>query len=98
VNDHLEEKPMQLKIDALKQAAAWPGADPRTSVVLASQLLAAELYQEGFDYFAARSRSAPTDALALALAGTFESRINGRTTGAIAKLDAATSLRPPELG
>lgn len=83
---------MQLKIDALKQAAAWPGADPRTSVVLASQLLAAELYQEGFDYFAARSRSAPTDALALALAGTFESRINGRTTGAIAKLDAATSL------
>ena len=44
---------MQLKIDALKEAAAWPGADQRTTVVLASQLMAAELYQEGFEYFAA---------------------------------------------
>ncbi|HEX9034205.1 MAG TPA: hypothetical protein VF834_20370 [Streptosporangiaceae bacterium] len=46
---------MQLTIDALKEAAAWPNADQRTTVVLASQLMAAELYQEGFDYFAARS-------------------------------------------
>ena len=38
---------MQLEIDALKEAAAWPGADRRTPVVLASQLMAAELYQEG---------------------------------------------------
>ena len=38
---------MQRKIDALKEAAAWPGADQRTIVVLASQLMAAELYQEG---------------------------------------------------
>ena len=38
---------MQLKIDALKDAAAWPGAGRRTLVVLASQLMAAELYQEG---------------------------------------------------
>ena len=38
---------MQLKIDALKEAAAWPGAGRRTPVVLASQLMAAELYQEG---------------------------------------------------
>ena len=38
---------MQLKIDALKDAAAWPGAGQRTLVVLASQLMAAELYQEG---------------------------------------------------
>ena len=34
---------MQLKIDALKEAAAWPGAGRRTPVVLASQLMAAEL-------------------------------------------------------
>ena len=38
---------MQLKIDALKDAAAWPGAGQRTLVVLASQLMAAELCQEG---------------------------------------------------
>ena len=38
---------MQLKIDALKEAAAWPGAGRRTLVVPASQLMAAGLYQEG---------------------------------------------------
>jgi len=52
---------MQLEIDALKEAAAWPGAGQRTLIVLASQLMAAELYQEGFgwtqDAEAARSRS-----------------------------------------
>jgi len=35
---------MQLEIDALKEAAAWPDADQRTPVVLASQLMAAGLY------------------------------------------------------
>jgi hypothetical protein len=39
---------MQLQSDALNEAAAWPGADRRIPVVLASQLMAAELYQEGF--------------------------------------------------
>ena len=63
---------MQLEIDALKEAAAWPGADRRTLVILASQLMAAELYQEGFEYFAARSDAAPADALSLALAGAFD--------------------------
>jgi hypothetical protein len=62
-----EEKAMQLKIDALKEAAAWPGADQRTPVVLASQLMAAELYQEGYDSFAARPDRTPADALPLAL-------------------------------
>ena len=38
---------MQLKIDVLKEAAARPGAGQRTPVVLASQLVAAGLYQEG---------------------------------------------------
>jgi hypothetical protein len=37
---------MQLEIDALEEAA-WPGAGRRTSVVLASQFMAAELYQKG---------------------------------------------------
>ncbi len=83
---------MQLMIDVLKEAAAWPGAGQRTLVVLASQLMAAELHQEGFRYFAARSDAAPADALSLALAGAFESRLDGRTEQAIAKLDAATGL------
>ncbi len=38
---------MQLKIEALKDAAAWPGPGQRTPVVLASQLMAAEPCQEG---------------------------------------------------
>ena len=38
---------MQLTIDALKGAAAWPGPGQRTLVVLAGQLMAAGLYQEG---------------------------------------------------
>ena len=42
-----EEKAKQLTIDALKDAAAWPGADQRTLVVLASQLMAAGLCQQG---------------------------------------------------
>jgi glyoxylase-like metal-dependent hydrolase (beta-lactamase superfamily II) len=83
---------MQLEIDALKEAAAWPDATRRTLVVLAGQLMAAELYQEGFDYFAARSDAAPADALSLALAGAFESRLDGRAEEAIAKLDAAAGL------
>jgi hypothetical protein len=41
------EKTVQLKIDALKEAAARPGAGRRTLVVPASQLMAAELCQEG---------------------------------------------------
>ena len=83
---------MQLKIDALKQAAAWPGTGQRTLVVLASQLVAAGLYQEGLEHFAARSDAAPADALWRALAGAFEFRLDGRTGEAITKLDAATGL------
>jgi glyoxylase-like metal-dependent hydrolase (beta-lactamase superfamily II) len=83
---------MQLVMDALKKAAAWPGADRRTQVVLAGQLMAAGLDQDGFDYFAARSGRAPADGLVLALAGAFESRLGGRAEAAIAKLDAAAGL------
>jgi hypothetical protein len=38
---------VQLKIDVLKEAAARPGAGQRTTVVPASQLMAAGLYQQG---------------------------------------------------
>jgi hypothetical protein len=54
-----------------------PGGGRRTTVVPVSQLMAAELYQEGFGYFAARSDSTPARALWLALAGAFESRLGG---------------------
>jgi glyoxylase-like metal-dependent hydrolase (beta-lactamase superfamily II) len=83
---------MQLEIDALTEAVGWPGADQATIVMLAVQLMAAERYQEGFDYFAARSHAAPADALWLTLAGAFESRLDSRADEAIAKLDAATEL------
>jgi len=84
---------MRIEIDALKEAAAWPNADQRTVVALASQLLAAELYQEGFDYFAARRvEGEPTGDLSLALAGAFQARLDGRSEEAIAKLDAAAEL------
>jgi hypothetical protein len=38
---------MQLTLDALKDAAAWPDPGQRTLIVLASRLMAAELCQEG---------------------------------------------------
>jgi hypothetical protein len=86
---------MQLTIDALKQAATWPGTGQRTPVVLASRLMAAELYQEGLKYFAAHPDAAPAGVLRRALAGAFEFRLDGRTGEAIAKLDPATG---PGLG
>jgi hypothetical protein len=42
-----EKKTAHRKIDALKKAAARPGGGQRTTVVPASQRMAAELYQEG---------------------------------------------------
>ena len=41
-----------------------------------------------------RSAAAPADTLWMALAGAFESRLDGRAEQAIAKLDAATGLDP----
>ena len=38
---------MQLKIDALKEAAVWPGAGPAHPRRARHQVMAAELYQEG---------------------------------------------------
>jgi hypothetical protein len=38
---------VQLKIDALKEAAAWPGAGPAHPRRPRHQLMAAEPYQEG---------------------------------------------------
>ena len=53
---------MPLKIDALEDPAVWPGAGQRTPVVLASQLMAAEPYQEGHPAKTVRRvRARPTE-------------------------------------
>ena len=87
---------MRHSVDALKKAAVWPGADPRTRVVFASQVLALEHYHEGFGYVAARSAGPPTDELWLGLAAAFESRSGGRLRGrspSWARLPASISGR-----
>ncbi|MFI7704643.1 hypothetical protein [Nonomuraea sp. NPDC049480] len=50
------------------------------------------LDREGFEFFSASSARAQGDGLLPALAGTFQSRLEGQAEAAIAKLDAATSL------
>ncbi|GII04061.1 MBL fold metallo-hydrolase [Planobispora takensis] len=83
---------MNMEIAALSEVAAWPKAERRTRIVLANQFTAAGLDGEGFEFFSALSAQAPDDALLLALAGAFQSRLEGRAAEAIAKLDAAASL------
>jgi hypothetical protein len=75
---------MQLTIGALRQAASWPGTGPGTRVVLASQLVAAGLYQEGLEY----SRPARTPHRPM--------RSGGRPSGAVEfRLDGRTGRRSP---
>ncbi|MCX5233323.1 MBL fold metallo-hydrolase [Streptomyces sp. NBC_00233] len=83
---------MNMEIAALSQVASWPNADRRTRIVLANQFMTAGLEKEGFEYFSKLSASMEGDGLLLALAGVFESRLEGQAVAAIAKLDAATSL------
>ena len=65
-----------MRLRSTRSKRQRPGRMPTNAprVLLASQLIAAELYQEGFDYFAARSDSTPADALWLALADAFSGR------------------------
>ena len=77
------------EIDALLQAAGWPNAAQRTLLVLAGQLLAAQRFEDGYTFFDELTSSRPEDALALALAGTFQARLTGKAQEAIGKLDAA---------
>ncbi|GAA3447064.1 hypothetical protein [Planomonospora venezuelensis] len=83
---------MNLEIAALSQVATWPGADRRTRIVLANQFMSAGLDREGFEFFSALSARTPGDGLLLALTGAFQSRLEGGTEEAIARLDAGTSL------
>ncbi len=81
---------MQLQIDALKEAAPWPGAGRRILVVLATSSWHRAL--PGHRLFATRSGSTPAGALSQALAGAFEPPLGDRAEEAIAKLDATTCL------
>jgi glyoxylase-like metal-dependent hydrolase (beta-lactamase superfamily II) len=83
---------MNMEIRALAQVATWPDTDRRTRIVLANQFMTAGLDQEGFDFFSALSDQAQDDGLLLAIAGAFQSRLEGQAEAGIAKLDAATSL------
>jgi glyoxylase-like metal-dependent hydrolase (beta-lactamase superfamily II) len=83
---------MNMEIAALSQAAAWPDVDRRVKIVLANQLVSAGLDQEGFELFSALSAQAQGDGLLLALAGAFQSRLEGQAEAAMAKLDAAAAL------
>ncbi|GAA4210765.1 MBL fold metallo-hydrolase [Microbispora amethystogenes] len=83
---------MNDEIAALSRVATWPNADRRTRIVLANQLTAAGLDTEGYEFFSDLSSRTPGDGLLLALAGAFQSRLDGQAEAAIAKLDTATSL------
>jgi len=87
-----EDKTVQLQIDALKEAAPWPGAGRRILAVLATSSWRRAL-PGGHRLFATRSGSTPAGALSQALAGAFEPRLGGRAEEAIAKLDATTGPR-----
>jgi glyoxylase-like metal-dependent hydrolase (beta-lactamase superfamily II) len=78
-------------IESLKTAAAWPGADRVTVVILATKFVAAGLDADGYAYFQQLSDAAPGNALLLALAGFYQARSGGDLTAALAKLDQAAT-------
>jgi glyoxylase-like metal-dependent hydrolase (beta-lactamase superfamily II) len=82
-------------VEALKMAAAWPGADRATVVTLATRLAAVGADAEGYRYFKQEADAHPDRALPLALAGFFQARLGADVDAAIAKLDNAAAA---ELG
>ncbi len=78
-------------VDALKVAAAWPGADRATLVTLATVLAATGADQEGYRYFEQLAASQPDQVLPLALAGYFQVRSGADIPAGLARLDDAAS-------
>src|SRR6266498_4949592 len=64
-----------LELDALKEAASWPGASVRPAVVLTSEFIAAGRDAEAYGYFHERAEARPDEPLFLALEGTFQARL-----------------------
>jgi len=78
-------------VEALKQAASWPGADRATLVTLATVLAATGADQDGAHYFEGLAAAQPDQVLPLALAGYFQVRAGRDIDAGIAKLDDAAS-------
>jgi glyoxylase-like metal-dependent hydrolase (beta-lactamase superfamily II) len=78
-------------VEALKVAAAWPGADRATLVTLATGLAATGADLDGYHYFEDLAASQPDQALPLALAGFFQVRAGIDIPAGIARLDEAAS-------
>ncbi len=64
-----------LELDALKEAASWPGASVRPAVVLTGEFIAAGRDAEAYGYFHERAAERPDEPLFLALEGTFQARL-----------------------
>jgi len=78
-------------VEALKIAAAWPGADRATLVTLATALAATGADAEGHRYFEALAAAQPDQPLPLALAGYFGVRAGQDIPAGLARLDEAAS-------
>jgi len=78
-------------LEALKVAAAWPGADRVTLVTLATVLAATGADRDGWSYFGALAASQPDQVLPLTLAGYFQVRADEDIPAGLAKLDDAAS-------
>jgi glyoxylase-like metal-dependent hydrolase (beta-lactamase superfamily II) len=78
-------------LEALKVAAAWPGADRATLVTLATVLAATGADEEGYRYFEQLSAGQPDQVLPLALAGYFQVRSGADIPAGLARLDDAAS-------
>ncbi|HEY6294633.1 MAG TPA: hypothetical protein VIX15_03130, partial [Streptosporangiaceae bacterium] len=78
-------------LEALKVAAAWPGADRATLVTLATVLAATGADEEGYRYFEQLAASQPDQVLPLALAGYFQVRSGADVPAGLARLDDAAS-------
>jgi glyoxylase-like metal-dependent hydrolase (beta-lactamase superfamily II) len=78
-------------IEALKQAASWPGADRGTLITLATVLASTGADEDGFRYFDALAASQPDEVLPLVLAGYFQVRAGVDIPAGLAKLDDAAS-------
>ena len=78
-------------LEALKEAASWPGADRVSLITLATVLAATGADHDGLSYFAALAASQPDQVLPLTLAGYFQVRAGEDIPAGVAKLDDAAS-------
>jgi glyoxylase-like metal-dependent hydrolase (beta-lactamase superfamily II) len=76
-------------VEALKEAAAWPGADRATLITLATMLAATGADEEGLRYFDELAASQQDQVLPLALAGYFQVRSGADIPAGVARLDEA---------